>query len=214
VKVFHVETLHDRDYDEIVSLLRDGGIVAFPTDTAYGLGADPFNSAAVDRIFTVKGRAEGKPILLLVDSLAMAESVIQPDRTFYRVAEKFWPGPLTIIASAVGLLPENITAGTRTVGIRWPVAPFATMLTRRFGKPITATSANRSGMPAAITAAEVRAQLDESMGALIDGGSLPSRSGSTVLDITSDPPMVLRDGPVTFEKLSDFFKGQLRRQVA
>jgi tRNA threonylcarbamoyl adenosine modification protein (Sua5/YciO/YrdC/YwlC family) len=112
VKVFHVETLHDRDYDEIVSLLRDGGIVAFPTDTAYGLGADPFNSAAVDRIFTVKGRAEGKPILLLVDSLAMAESVIQPDRTFYRVAEKFWPGPLTIIASAVGLLPANITAGS------------------------------------------------------------------------------------------------------
>jgi L-threonylcarbamoyladenylate synthase len=214
VKVFHVETLHDRDYDEIVLLLQDGGIVAFPTDTAYGLGADPFNSAAIDGIFTLKGRAEGKPILLLVDSLAMAESVIQPNRTLYRVAEKFWPGPLTIIAPAVAPLPANITAGTGTVGIRWPAASFATTLTQRFGKPITATSANRSGMPAAITAAEVRAQLAESLNALIDGGSLPSRAGSTVLDITSDPPTVLRDGPVTFEQLADFFKGQLRRQVA
>jgi L-threonylcarbamoyladenylate synthase len=214
VKVFRVETLHDRDYDEMVSLLRDGGIVAFPTDTAYGLGADPFNSAAVDRIFAVKGRSEGKPILLLVDSLAMAESVIEANEAFYRVVEKFWPGPLTIVASVAAPLPTNVTAGTRTVGIRWPVAPFATTLTSRFGKPITATSANRSGMPAAITAAEVRAQLDESVNALIDGGSLPSRGGSTVLDLTTDLPVVLREGPVTFEQLADFFNGKLRRQVA
>ncbi len=212
--MFRVETVHDRDYDEIVSLLRDGGIIAFPTDTAYGLGADPLNPAAVDRIYSIKGRPDAKPILLLVDSLAMSESIIVATDIFYRVVEKFWPGPITIITEAAASLPASVTAATRTVGVRWPVAPFATTLISRFGKPITATSANRSGMPTAITSSEVHDQLGESVDAVVDGGLLPSRSGSTVLDLTADPPLVLREGPVTFENLNDFFKGRIRKQVA
>jgi L-threonylcarbamoyladenylate synthase len=214
VRVFRAETADDNVYNEIVSLLRDGGIVAFPTDTAYGLGVDPFNEAAVDRIFQVKGRSETKPILLLVNSIDLAVSVTQPSKVFYDVAEEFWPGPLTIICRAAGSLFSKLTAGTATIGVRWPIAPFSTNLVSRFGKPITATSANRSGMPSAISADEVFSQLGNSIDAIIDGGVLPSRGGSTLLDLTTDPPNVLREGPVTFDRLSEFFKGRLRRQIA
>jgi L-threonylcarbamoyladenylate synthase len=213
VKVFRAEAAHDDVYGEIVSLLRNGGIVAFPTDTAYGLGADPFNETAVDRIFRIKGRPETKPILLLVDSVAMAEHVIQPTDIFYRVAEEFWPAPLSIVADAAATLPMNVTAGTRTVGVRWPVAPFATRLAKRFARPITATSANLSGHPSAVTASEVINQLDFSLDAVVDGGTLPG-GGSTILDLTVDPPVLLRDGPVTFDTLAEFFGGRIRRDGA
>ena len=214
MKVFRSGTAQRDTYDQIVSLLRDGGIIAFPTDTSYGLGADPFNAAAVERIFAIKGRPETKPILLLVDSLPMAESIIQPSVLFYRVAEKFWPGPLTIVTYAAASLPANVTAGTQTIGLRWPLAAFATTLVNCFGKPITATSANRSGMPACITADEVQLQIGDSVDAIVDGGMLPSRGGSTLLDMTIDPPVLLREGPVTFETLAQFFNGRIRRQVA
>src|SRR5262249_3719247 len=153
--------------DEIVSFLHRGGIIAFPTDTAYGLGVDPFNDAAVDRLFRVKGRPEAKPILLVVDSVAMAESVSHPLRNFYEVTERFWPGPLTLVVQARPQLSESVTARPGTVGLRWPVAPFANTLVRRFGRPLTATSANRSGEPATITAGEVRSQLGDTLDALI-----------------------------------------------
>jgi len=212
--VFRAETVHDESLEEIVTLLRDGYVVAFPTDTAYGLGADPFNENAIGRVYAIKGRSETKPILLLVDSLDRAESVIEPTAVFYRVAETFWPGPLTIITHAAAAVPVNVTAGTKTIGLRWPMAPFATTLVGRFGKPITATSANKSGLPSAVTADEVRSQLGDSIDALVDGGALPSRSGSTLLDLTLDPAVVLREGPVKFETLLRFFDGKLRRWVA
>lgn len=214
MKVLNTETMDDSQYDEVVSLLSNGGIIAFPTDTAYGLGCDPFNEGAVNRIFAVKGRADTKPILLLVDSIPMAESVSLPTDTFYGVANRFWPGPLTIILRAAVSLPENVTAGTKTIGIRWPIAAFATTIVTRLGKPITGTSANRSGAPSTVTADEVRGQIGESVDVLVDGGVLPSRGGSTLLDLTVDPPVVLREGPVTFDALSQFFSGRIRRQVA
>jgi len=214
VKLFHAETASNDAYVELASLLRTGGVIGFPTDTAYGLGADPFNESAVDRIFEIKGRADGKPILLLVESLTMAESIVQATDIFYTVAEKFWPGPLTLILDTIAVLPANVTGDTETIGIRWPVAPFATALLRSFGKPITATRANRSGMPSAVTAEEVRQQLGDGLDALVDGGVLPSRHGSSVLDLTVDPPVLLREGPVTFETLSSFLGGRIRRLVA
>jgi L-threonylcarbamoyladenylate synthase len=205
--MFHTETFEDTTYDEIVSLLRSGGVIAFPTDTAYGLGADPFNNAAIDRIFQIKGRSETKPILLLVSSVAMAESVTEPAGFFHDLVEQFWPGPLTVILPAAKSVPLKVTAGTQTVGVRWPEAGFATRLVKRFGQPITATSANQSGLPSAITAEEVRSQLGDSIDALIDGGPLPSRVGSTLIDLTADPPVLLREGPISFEKLQRFFEG-------
>ncbi len=213
MKVFRTETLQDADYAQLAALLQSGGVIAFPTDTAYGLGADPFNEAAIDRIFRIKGRAETKPILLIVDSLAMAKSVSVPPRVFRATARQFWPGPLTMILRAAKSLPPKVTAGTNTIGLRWPVAESATILLKHFKRPITATSANRSGLPSAITAEEVRAQFDESLDALIDGGTLPSRGGSTLLDLTVEPPVLLREGPVSFESLQQFFDGKIRRQA-
>jgi len=213
VKVFRTEDAQDA-YGEIVSLLRAGGVIAFPTDTAYGLAADPFSETAVDRIFRIKGRPDTKPILLLVDSVRMAESVIHPTDVFYRVVDAFWPGSLTIIMHAVASLPANVSAGTNTVGVRWPIAAFATGLVSRLGSPVTATSANRSGMPSPVTAEEVQRQLGDSIDALVDGGVLPSSGGSTLLDLTADLPVLLREGPVPFEALVEFFEGRIRRRVA
>jgi len=213
VKVFRAEGLQDEGYDEIVTLLRSGGIVAFPTDTAYGLGANPFAHAAIDRIFEVKGRPENKPILLLVDSVAMAESVAKPAHDFDKLVQRFWPGPLTVILTAAKSVPLKLTAGTQTVGVRWPMADFATNLVKRFGRPITATSANRSGLTAAVTAEEVREQLDDHIDALVDGGRLPSAGGSTVVDLTVDPPVLLREGPISFETLQRSFDGRIRRKA-
>ena len=212
MNVFRTETLQDADYAQLASLLQSGRVIAFPTDTAYGLGADPFNEAAIDRIFRLKGRAETKPILLVVDSLAMAKSVSVPPRVFRETARQFWPGPLTMILRAAKSLPPKVTAGTNTIGLRWPVADCATKLLKHFKRPITATSANRSGLPSAITVEEVREQFDESLDALIDGGTLPSRGGSTLLDLTVEPPVLLREGPVSFESLQQFFDGKIRRQ--
>ena len=214
MKVFRAETLHDLDYDEIVALLLGGGIIGFPTDTAYGLGCDPFNEGAVDRLFRLKGRPETKPILLVINSLAMAESISQPSEMFHAVATRFWPGPLTVVVEAKLAVPVSVTAGTGTIGLRWPVAPIATSLLKRFGKPITATSANRTGQPSAITADEIRSQLGEGLDAIVDDGSLPVRGGSTLLDITADPPLLLREGPISYETLQTFFNGRIRRQVA
>jgi L-threonylcarbamoyladenylate synthase len=214
VKVYRADTLQDAALVDIVSLLRAGQVIAFPTDTAYGLAVDPMNDLAIERIFRIKGRAETKPILLIVNSVAMARTVSEPPPVFYEVADEFWPGPLTLIVPSAAVLSDKLTARTGTIGLRWPAAPLATTLAGHFGKPITATSANRSGLPSAISAEEVQSQLGESVDALIDGGTLTDRGGSSLLDLTKDPPVLLREGPVSFDRLNGFFKGRLRRHVA
>ena len=214
MKVLQSDSMSDNDFALILSILRRGGVIGFPTDTAYGLGVDPFNTSAVKRIFEIKGRTEAKPILLLVSSMNMAESIIEPNPLFHDIVRQFWPGPLTVIVRAAETVPEIITAGTKTVGIRWPAARFANALVDRCNHPLTATSANRSGLPAAITAEEVAAQLGNSVDALIDGGVLSTRVGSTLLDLTLDPPVLVREGPVSFQSLHEFLDGRIRRQVA
>ena len=116
-----------------------------------------------------------------------------------------------MIVPAKSILLTKVTAGTNTIGLRWPIARVATSLIESLGKPITATSANSTGMPTPITAAEVRVQIGEAADALIDGGTLPFRAGSTLLDLTVDPAVVLREGPITGEELADFFGGRIRR---
>jgi L-threonylcarbamoyladenylate synthase len=210
MKVFHTSSLSERDFDWILTVLGQGGVIAYPTDTAYGLGADPFNAEAVSRIFQIKGRPETKPVLLLVNSISMAERIARPTRLFYAIAERFWPGSLTLVVPARAVLPDVVTAGSGTVGLRWGDAPFANRLLEARHQPLTATSANRSGMPSPVTASEVKEQLGESLSALIDGGLLPARTGSTLLDITSDTPVLLRHGPVRFEDLQEFLAGTIR----
>jgi L-threonylcarbamoyladenylate synthase len=214
MRVFHAESLSEREFDLILSVLRSGGVIAFPTDTAYGLGADPFNEPAVSEIFNIKGRSDNKPILLLVDSLEMAERIAVPNPLFHRLATAFWPGPLTFVLPARENVPPAVTAGTGTIGLRWPAAVFATELIRRFNSPLTATSANRSGEPACTTAAEVRVQLGSALGALIDGGDLPARGGSTILEVTGAVPRLLREGPISFATLETFLGGNIGRATS
>jgi len=206
MQLFDAGTLSDGALEQILSFLREGGVIAFPTDTSYGLGADPFNDAAVRQIFAIKGRPETKPILLLVDSMEMAGRVAALSDRATALAERFWPGPLTMILPARENVPSVVTAGTGTVGIRWGNAPFTQRLIGAFDRPITATSANRAGMPSTITASEVRKQLGDSIDVIIDGGTLPSRGGSTLLDLTAVPARLLREGPIAEAELSDVLK--------
>jgi L-threonylcarbamoyladenylate synthase len=206
MQLFDAASLSDRALGQILSFLRSGGVIAFPTDTAYGLGADPFNEGAVRRIFEMKGRAETKPILVLVDSIAMANSIARLSDTALALAERFWPGPLTMVLPARASVSATVTAGSETIGVRWANNVFTQRLLEAFGRPITATSANRSGLPSAVTAEEVRVQLGDSLEMLVDGGELPAREGSTLLDVTQIPVRLLREGPIAKTELSDVLR--------
>ena len=206
MQLFDTASLSEGGLEQILTFLSSGGVIAFPTDTAYGLGADPFSEAAVRRIFEIKGRPETKPILLLVNSIAMAQSVADLSDRAMTLAKRFWPGPLTMVVPARASVPSLVTAGTGTIGIRWPDAAFAVRLLEAFQRPITATSANRTGHPSAITVAEVREQLQESIDLIVDGGTLPSRGGSTLVDLTDTPARLLREGPISEAELSDVLK--------
>jgi L-threonylcarbamoyladenylate synthase len=177
--------------------LRRGGLVAFPTETFYGLGAAGLDAWAVGRLVAVKGRPEGKPILLLVDSVAMVEAVaVEIGPTARALMGRHWPGPLTLVLRARAELPPEVTAGTGTVGVRVSPHPVAGGLVRALGGPVTAPSANPSGESPPSTAAAVLARLDGRIDLLLDGGGTPGGEPSTVLDVTVEPPRVLRAGAV------------------
>lgn len=206
MQLFEAASLTDEALEQILTFLRAGGVIAFPTDTAYGLGADPFNDDAVRTIFKIKGREETKPILVLVNSVEMANNIAVLSERALALAGRFWPGPLTMILPARPLVPSSVTAGTSTIGVRWADTALTQRLLGGFGRPITATSANRSGLPSAVTIAELREQLGESVELLIDGGELPTRAGSTLLDLTETPARLLREGPIVEAELNDVLR--------
>ena len=169
-------------------------MVAIPTDTLYGLAADPFQPAAVAQIFRLKQRPENKPILLLVRSIAQVEMLTaRLPAVFERVAARFWPGPLTIVLKASARVPEQITAGSGTIAIRLPGSIVTRLLIEAARVPLTGTSANRSGRPAGRTAAEVSEEFAGDLPFLLDGGPARSELPSTLLDLTGEPK-VLRPG--------------------
>ena len=143
----------------------------------------------------------------------MVERIARPPELFYSLARQYWPGPLTLVLPARAILPESVTAGTGTVALRWPVAAFALRLVGGRDAPLTATSANRSGMPSAVTVEEMQAQLGDRLPVMIDGGPLPHRGGSTLLDITRDTPVLLREGPIRFASLQDFLDGRIHLEL-
>ena len=193
--------------NQAVQLLRDGGVVAFPTDTVYGVGVDPFQPEAVRRLYRIKGRPEDKPIAILVGSIEDVARVAQtPSRTFSRLADRFWPGGLTLIVETRELPPE-ITAGGSTVGVRMPDHPLTLELLRGFGGPIATTSANRSGQNPATSAEEVGAQLGGRVNLIVDGGDTITKVASTVLDLSVSPPKILRHGGISEELLMECLIG-------
>ena len=176
-------------------IISEGGVIAFRTDTFYGLGADPFNATAVAKIRELKGREENKPILLLLADASVADRFIA-DRSneFEEVARKFWPGPLTIVGRAVANLPSEITAGTGTVGVRVPADAGVRDFVRQCGGALTATSANPSGSEPARSAKEVFGYFGDQIDLIVDGGVVTATQPSTVVDVTTSRIRIIRQG--------------------
>jgi L-threonylcarbamoyladenylate synthase len=197
-----------RDVAAAAELLRDGGLVAFPTETVYGLGADGRSEAAVARIFAAKGRPADNPLILHVADFEAAAALweAEPARLARArgLAEAFWPGPLTLVLPKAAGIPDNVTAGQDTVAVRVPDHPVALALLRAFGGPLAAPSANRSGRPSPTTAAHVLATLDGRIDAVLDGGATTVGVESTVLALAGARPRILRPGDVTGEHLAPF----------
>jgi L-threonylcarbamoyladenylate synthase len=182
---------------QAAQVLRAGGLVAFPTETFYGLGAAGLDAEATRRVFAVKGRPASMPLLLLVDSRAMVAAVaasIPPQAG--PLMERHWPGALSLVLPAARGVPAEVTAGTGTVGVRVSAHPVARALVRALGEPVTAPSANRTGGAPPVTAAEVLAQLDGVIELVLDAGPTPGGAPSTIVDVTVDPPRILRQGAV------------------
>ena len=193
--------------DRAAEVLRGGGIVAFPTDTVYGVGADPFNVASLEAIFAAKGGPDEKPLALLVASPDDVRRLTpELSDAALRLMERFWPGPLTLVLPASPGLPPRLLSGRATVGARMPDHPVALALLRAFGGPLAVTSANRSGEPDATTADAVEAALGGRIPLLLDGGETPGGSPSTVADLTVSPLRVLREGPIRREALEEILR--------
>ena len=183
-----------------VACLKAGGVVVFSTDTLYGVGADVFNIPALRRVFALKGRPLGLPLPVLVSDWEQVESVAQDiPELGYRLAQRFWPGPLTLVLSCSGRLPDLVTGGLDTVAVRMPDHPIPLALASEFGGPITGTSANRSGEADLLKLESVEAQLGDWVDYIIRCGPTPAGAPSTVVDVTTGAPRLVREGALTFE---------------
>jgi L-threonylcarbamoyladenylate synthase len=187
-----------------VRILRDGGLVALPTETVYGLGADATNAQAVRKIFTAKGRPQTNPLIVHVADASVARrfSTAWPPAA-ERLAMALWPGPLTLVLPKASMIVDEVTAGQSTVALRAPDHPLALKVLLEFGGPVAAPSANRSSRVSPTTAEHVRRDLGRRVDLILDGG--PCRVGieSTVLDLTRRPPMILRPGAVSREAIEE-----------
>lgn len=187
-------------------VISRGGVIAFRTDTFYGLGADPFNRAAVARIRELKGRDDNKPILLLISDPEQVHRLLSfRSDGFNLAAREFWPGPLTIIGAAVATLPEEITSGTGTVGVRLPADESVRELVRECSGVLTATSANPSGSEPARSAKQVAEYFPRGLDLIIDGGEVSATEPSTVLDVSSSPPRIVREGAISQNVIEQLF---------
>lgn len=190
------------DLEQAASLLRDGELVAIPTETVYGLAADAENGPAVARIFAAKGRPMDNPLIVhIADLETLPRLVAEIPETAIKLADAYWPGPLTMIFPKGPRIPDEVSAGLSTVAVRMPSHPVARTLIRASGRSLAAPSANRSGSPSPTTAAHVLADLEGRIAAVVDGGECSVGVESTVVLMTGDRPRLLRPGGVTVEML-------------
>lgn len=196
-----ISSEHPVALNHAVDVLKNGGLVAFPTDTVYGLAADVYDEDTIERLYIVKGRSGSKAIAVLLSDLSQLDQVAVNIREHARIlAETFWPGPLTIIFERHPRLPE-ILAPTKTIGVRVPNHPVAIELMRITG-PLAVTSANQSGQENPLTAGDVFDQLKDRIHLIIDGGRVPGEVPSTVVDCTTDEIKLLRPGPISMDDLN------------
>ena len=184
-------------------MLLDGGVVAVPTDTLYGLAADAFNPNAIERVFGIKERPEGLALPVLLSGPEQLRLVAGdvPDQ-LEAVAETFWPGAMTLIVNRNNSLPRRLTAGQPTVAVRVPDHPVPRELARRLGRPITGTSANISGAADPQSLTELRAQVGDRVDFLVTAGPAPAGTASTIVDLSGDVPRLIREGAVPFQQIN------------
>jgi tRNA threonylcarbamoyl adenosine modification protein (Sua5/YciO/YrdC/YwlC family) len=191
----------------VADQIRAGEVLGMPTDTFYGLAADPFNLRAVDRVYEIKSRSRHKPLSLLIGDTDQAQELARLlPQSFFDLAEKFWPGPLTIIVRAGSRLPLKVTANTGNVALRVPSAAIPLAVIQAAAIPITATSANLSGASECTTAGQVRDQLQDRISMIVDGGTAPREVPSTIVDL-SDPASwrIMREGAISAEEITKIF---------
>lgn len=210
--MIHSNTADTKSIDQAVKILRDGGLIAFPTETYYGLGVDPSNESALQRLFAMKERPSLKPVLVLVPSYghikSLAESV---PNVAERLMNRFWPGPLTIVLKALPDVSHLLTGGTGTIGLRMSPHPLARLLLDVFDAPLTATSANRSGETAAVTADEVLDIFGDDIDMVLDGGRTPGGDPSTLVGVSGDTIECIREGRIPCRDITYFL--QKNREV-
>jgi len=188
--------------------IRAGEVLGMPTDTFYGLAADPFNLRAVDKVYDIKTRSRHKPLSLLIESVDQAEELAKAlPEEFYALARKFWPGPLTVIVKAGSRLPLKVTANTGNVALRVPNAKIPRAVVTAAAIPITATSANLSGASECTSAEQVRDQLRERINIIVDGGASPRDVASTIIDLSDEVSRwrIIREGAIPAREISEFF---------
>ncbi|MBS3757557.1 MAG: threonylcarbamoyl-AMP synthase [Desulfobacterales bacterium] len=189
------------------ALIRDGGLVAFPTQSLYGIGADIYQPDSVSRVFHAKRRPKDKPISVLVGSESrlsdLASDVPEPA---YRLMKRFWPGGLTIVFAAHPSVPSALTGNTGKIGVRLPAHPVAVALLDALDHPMTGTSANLSGHPGCSQISALALEVMSEMAIILDAGPLIGGAGSTVVDVTKRPPKVLREGGVSYPEIRDCIK--------
>ena len=191
--------------DLVAKSIDSGQVVALPTDTFYGLAVDPVNLAAVDRIYDLKTRARHKPLSLLISDVAQAYALARGcDTAFDRLAERFWPGPLTIIMKAGSKLPLRVTANTGNVALRVPEAAIARAVVAKLGLPITATSANLHGLPECTSALSVYDQLGDMIPLIVDGGATARTIATTIVDLSAGDSSwtILREGAIPTHEIA------------
>lgn len=189
-------------YPQISEIIARGGVIGFRTDTFYGLGADPFNRDAIQRIKKLKGREDHKPILIVISNRAdVTRFVAEPTPIFDRLAKAFWPGPLTLIGRASADVPEEVTAGTKTIGVRLPRDDKVRALVQACGGALTATSANPSNEEPARTAQRVFRYFGNGIDLIVDGGEAVTDQPSTVVDVCDVAPRLIREGVIKWSTI-------------
>ena len=198
----NTKRLTDKDIEEAAAILREGGLVGIPTETVYGLGANGLNPEAVAHIFEAKGRPQDNPLILHIPSADHLERYCKEiPLTAYQLAQAYWPGPLTMILKRKDIVPDVVTAGLDTVGMRCPSHPVCHAILEAADVPVAAPSGNTSGRPSPTTAAHMWEDMDGKIDAIVDGGPCSVGVESTIIDLTETPARLLRPGGITLEQL-------------
>ena len=192
-----------------VTVIQRNGVIVYPTDTVYGLGVIALRTHCLERLFKLKKRPQTKPVPIMIGNIAMAKKLALVDRRTEKVLEAVWPGPVTVVLAKRQIVPDILTAGKRTVGLRIPDCRLIQILLASLGEPITATSANFSGSSPLVSAVEVIKVFEKAYprpDLILDAGDLPNNPPSTVLDLTGSQPKILRVGPTSKENLLESLK--------